>query len=78
MNATSIGPLVFANDRLHAVIALAVVLRDLALRGREDHEVGLVAAVILQARFVVRAPDELVREHVVLGVGADLERLQKI
>ncbi|MBP0483190.1 TlpA disulfide reductase family protein [Sagittula salina] len=34
MNATSIGPLVFANDRLHAVIALAAVLIVLELGGR--------------------------------------------
>jgi thiol-disulfide isomerase/thioredoxin len=34
MNATSIGPLVFANDRLHAVIALAVVLLVLEVVGR--------------------------------------------
>lgn len=34
MNATSIGPLVLANDRLHAVVALAAVLLVLELVGR--------------------------------------------
>lgn len=60
MNATSIGPLVFANDRLHAVIALAVVLLVLEVMGRRRpalavplHRWGwlMLAAWIVAARL---------------------------